>query len=82
MLKCSLLFAGNCKTSSKTYFFNITNDWEKYEVRMNETVKDIKMWFFQNESECLPSSFLNSTGECLITFVITHENTAVSHDDC
>lgn len=45
------------------YFFNITDNWEKYEVRMNETVKDIKMWFLKNESEYLPSSFLNSTGE-------------------
>lgn len=58
------MFPGQCKTSNKTYFFNITNNWEKYEVRMNEMVKDIKMWFLQNESECLPSSVLNSTGEC------------------
>ncbi|XP_051724443.1 adhesion G-protein coupled receptor G6-like isoform X19 [Ctenopharyngodon idella] len=52
---------GQCKTSNKMYFFNITDNWEKYEVRMNETVKDIKMWFLKNESEYLPSSFLNST---------------------
>ncbi|ROL52550.1 Adhesion G-protein coupled receptor G6 [Anabarilius grahami] len=48
---------------------------------MNQTVKDIKMWFFQNESECLPSSVLNSTDHCVTcqttnTPTTTHQATS------
>ncbi|XP_067224206.1 adhesion G-protein coupled receptor G6-like isoform X2 [Chanodichthys erythropterus] len=66
---------GQCKTSNKTYFFNI-NNWEKYEVRMKEMVKDIKMWFLQNESECLPSSVLNSRDHFVTNTVTTSTTTS------
>ncbi|XP_016144900.1 adhesion G-protein coupled receptor G2-like [Sinocyclocheilus grahami] len=49
---------GHCKP----YHFNITNNGGKYEVRMNEMVKNITMWFLPKGSQCLPSEVLNSTG--------------------
>lgn len=58
MFKCSLLFPGDCNS----YRFNITNDEGKYKVRMNQTVKNITMWFFPKGSQCLPSQVLNSAG--------------------
>ncbi|XP_039519041.1 adhesion G-protein coupled receptor G2-like [Pimephales promelas] len=47
---------GKCKTD----FFKITN-LGNYEIRMNETVEDIQMWFLPKESKCLPSAVLNIT---------------------
>ncbi|KTG37725.1 hypothetical protein cypCar_00018335, partial [Cyprinus carpio] len=49
---------GDCNS----YRFNITNDEGKYKVRMNQTVKNITMWFFPKGSQCLPSQVLNSAG--------------------
>ncbi|XP_059377122.1 integumentary mucin C.1-like [Carassius carassius] len=49
---------GDCNS----YHFNITNDGGKYKVRMNDTVKNITMWFLPNGSRCLPSEVLNSSG--------------------
>ncbi|XP_048048076.1 uncharacterized protein LOC125269243 [Megalobrama amblycephala] len=73
---------GQCKTSDKTYFFNITNNWEKYEVRMNEMVKGIKMCFLLNESECLPSSVLNSTDHFVTNTVTTGSLTTSTTTSC
>ncbi|XP_043088277.1 adhesion G-protein coupled receptor G1-like isoform X2 [Puntigrus tetrazona] len=50
--------SGQCNS----YSFSITNDGGKYEVRMNETVKNIQMWFLPNTSQCLPSNALSSEG--------------------
>ncbi|KAL1257362.1 hypothetical protein QQF64_010606 [Cirrhinus molitorella] len=77
---------GHCKSSTgETYSFKITNDGGKYEVRMNETVNNISMWFFPNESKCLPSEVLNSTGstsshtEACQTHAKTNPNTTTTN---
>ncbi|XDV43815.1 hypothetical protein PO909_012218 [Leuciscus waleckii] len=68
---CEMLIGDFCIMTVKTntsslgycekYRFNITNNLGIYKVRMNETVKDIKMWFLPDESKCLPSAVLNLT---------------------
>lgn len=57
-VKCSLI-SGQCKT----YSFNITNNGDQWEVRMNETFAGIKLWIFPND-DCLKQFGLNLTGAC------------------
>ncbi|XP_048048073.1 adhesion G-protein coupled receptor G2-like [Megalobrama amblycephala] len=88
---------GPCKdTTNRKHCFNITNDKGKYEVRMNETDKDIQLWFLPNESKCQQST-VNQSGSSknIVTCQIKESNSSItttttpnckppgqSHPDC
>lgn len=59
--KCKMfsLISGQCKT----YSFNITNNRDQCEVRMNETFAGIKLWIFPND-DCLAPFESNQLGAC------------------
>lgn len=53
------MISGQCET----YSFNITNNGNQCEVRMNETFAGIKLWIFPNEN--CPTLFeSNPSGVC------------------
>ncbi len=54
--------SGECRS----YSFNITKQGGNYEIRMNETVGGIKLWFLPDGADCL-LSVLYSAGACRIT---------------
>ncbi|XP_067310869.1 uncharacterized protein [Pseudorasbora parva] len=65
-VKPNSMLQGQCKTSKNIYFFNITNNWGRYEIRTKEILEDIKIWILPNVFKCLPSAVLISTAKSVV----------------